>query len=427
MKKLICLFISFVAFSALKAQLYGLNGLIRYNQVSYNDPRLQTALDSIDVDVLRIPGGTNANYNNWRTDTPSLQSVKMLLDQKRYKILFDLNVLTDSLESQIACLDEGYKLGVFKDTLLFEMGNELNQFLYDGKERFPDEIAYGDTCQRWVNKIKKHFSFVPFIAYGVVGENKGWKGAEEWANTQLSKNPDAHLIWHYYYPYKIAVNGQVDTNGIRAAMHDDYKNCFGNISPSKVWVTEFSLNDHDKDSAEFLDTLTPEQTETALKFMLNEFTRMGIPLILKHNIVGKQGAIYADKKSAYLLPAGQALRKWMQEVSGSRANCFEDSAGQLRHDTTVYVVSTHCSYQYGFTFFGIRLFKRLVCASDSVPQTYTIIKDTVFKVPCKTGVTESTFFGLSITNAGTITSDNFPATSTIPIITKNPMKCPEEK
>ena len=298
-----------------KKALYGLNGLVRFNPVGFDNGDFCKAIDSIHPDFMREPGGTNANYFNWRTDVPSLPSIKNLVEKTHCQILWDLNVLTSTVDDQIAMLDAAYKLGIFKDSLWFEMGNELNQFNYEGKQRFPNAAAYADSCRHWVGAIKKHFSFVPFIQYGCVGENKKWKGSETWAKNTLEKNPDCHLIWHYYNPGKFTHNGRADTNAIKKMMHDDFVKSFGDVPPSRVWVTEFSLNDHKKDTPDMLDTLTDDQVEVAVQFMFKEFTDMGIPVIIKHNVVGKAyAAVKATKSGAYLLPAGIGMREFLLSV-----------------------------------------------------------------------------------------------------------------
>ena len=98
-------------------------------------------------------------------------------------------------------------------------------------------------------------------------------------------------------------------------MHDDFVKSFGDVPPSKVWVTEFSLNDHKKDTPDMLDTLTDDQVEVAVQFMFKEFTDMGIPVIIKHNVVGKAyAAVKATKSGAYLLPAGIGMREFLLSV-----------------------------------------------------------------------------------------------------------------
>jgi hypothetical protein len=289
--------------------LYGLNGLVKFNKVSLSDPRFIKAIDSLKIDWFRYPGGTNANYDNWRTDSPSLRSVQLLVQGTGMKIMFDMNILTASLDDQLQMLDEANRLGIVGDGI-FELGNELNQFNYKGKERFPNARAYADTCHRWIAELKKRF---PKAQFAVVGENKKWKGAEDWANIQVKTNPEAYLIWHFYPPGKFTHNGKLDTSALKTLIREDYVKSFGkNIPASKVWITEFNIGDHDKDPKELLDTLSPGQEKLALKFALQEFASMGIKMIGKHNVVGKKyAAVYADKKTAYLLPVGRAIREFM--------------------------------------------------------------------------------------------------------------------
>ena len=294
--------------------LYGLNGLVKYGKVSLSNKKFIKAIDSTRIDFFRYPGGTNANYANWRTDSPSLRSLQVFVQATGIKIMYDLNVVTSTLDDQLAMLDSANRMGIVGDGL-FELGNELNWFTYEGKERFPNARAYADTCHRWIAELKKRF---PRAQFAVVGENKKWKGAEDWARDQLRRNPEVHLIWHFSPPGKFTHNGILDTNALRKLIRDDFVNSFGkNISPSQVWITEFNVGDHDKDPKELLDTLAPGQDVMAVKFALQEFTDMGIKLIAKHNVIGKKyAAVYADYKIAYLLPAGIALREFISTKRG---------------------------------------------------------------------------------------------------------------
>ena len=295
--------------------LYGLNGLVKFNRVGLCDPRFIKVIDSLDIDWFRYPGGTNANYANWRTDSPSLRSVQLLVQGTGMKIMFDLNILTSTLDDQMEMLETADRLGIVGDGLL-ELGNELNQFNYEGKQRFPNAQAYADTCHRWIAALKKRF---PKAQFAVVGENKKWKGGEDWANVQLKTNPEVNLIWHFYPPGKFTHNGILDADALKALIHEDYVKSFGkNISPSRVWITEFNIGDHDKDPKELLDTFANGQEKLAVKVALQEFSNMGIKMIGKHNIVGKNyAAVYADKKTAYLLPVGRAIREFMLSQKGN--------------------------------------------------------------------------------------------------------------
>lgn len=296
--------------------LYGLNGLTKFNSASVDDENFQKTLDSIGIDYFRYPGGTNANYANWRTDSPSLKSLQMMVRAVHCDIVFDINILTSTLSEQMAMLDSANKLGLITDKTIIELGNELNQFNYEGKDRFPTAVAYGNVSKYWISVISKKY---PKVSFACVGENKSWKGAENWAKDVLSINSNVHLIWHFYPSGKFTHKGIADTNTLRKLIHTDYINSFGNIPTNKVWITEFNIADHDKDSAQgTLDTLNGDQIGSTLKFCLKEFSNIGIGVILKHNVVSgnpdNYPALEANKKISYLMPAGKAMREYLQQI-----------------------------------------------------------------------------------------------------------------
>src|SRR5258705_12772980 len=78
--------------------LYGLNGLVKFNKVGLSNEGFIKAIDSTKIDWFRYPGGTNANYANWRTDSPSLRSLQLLVQSSGMQIMYDLNILTTSLD-----------------------------------------------------------------------------------------------------------------------------------------------------------------------------------------------------------------------------------------------------------------------------------------------------------------------------------------
>lgn len=299
---------------------YGINGLVKYNRVGLDDPGFQNATDSLKLNWFRVPGGTEANYFNPLTDTfptsPGLKYVKQFVDATHLDIIWDINILTENLETEIEWIEAAAALGCFDrtqpDEPKIEWGNELNQFNYDGKERFPNGTAYADTVARWRAVFIQHF---PNMKDAAVGENKNWKnGGTTWNNDVRNVIPGIDLVHHVYPGGKYTHNGICDTAKLGYLLDSAWNHDFGrdHIPASQVWITEFGFGDHDNDPVSELDTLNDDQVLVAVKYCYQHFTNRGHLIIGKHNIVGKNyPAISADKKSAYLLPAGIGIRQFM--------------------------------------------------------------------------------------------------------------------
>ena len=140
---------------------------------SWANEQLSNATRSLfsGAGVIRYPGGTNANVWDWRRgwclqqySGPSnachglpivnytLEDLKAGLDKLgRTRATFVLNVMTSTLDEQLAMLAHARALGIaIRD---IELGNEV----YWGKYStwYPDGTAYGKAMAKWVDAIRK--------------------------------------------------------------------------------------------------------------------------------------------------------------------------------------------------------------------------------------------------------------------------------
>jgi len=141
--------------------------------------------------VLRIPGGTVANYWDWKRgglitqwdNLPSIPNQFKLprvaayktADVAQYLDLFKatgakgmlvLNMLTSDLPDQLDYIREAISVGLPIEYI--ELGNEL----YEGKKnyvhQYPTPASYAETAKEWALAIKKEF---PDLKVSVIGAN----------------------------------------------------------------------------------------------------------------------------------------------------------------------------------------------------------------------------------------------------------------
>jgi hypothetical protein len=146
------------------------------------------AVARLHPQALRIFGGTTANFWDWRAGTfvspaalaPRSPSVPPALAAARSKVsiqladwarvarlagatpVFDLNLVTSTLDRQVAMLRAASRLGLPIDRI--ELGNEL--YLPRYRDRFPSGRDYGAEATRWIAALKAAFPGAQVAAAG---------------------------------------------------------------------------------------------------------------------------------------------------------------------------------------------------------------------------------------------------------------------
>jgi len=193
---------------------YGFNVNLANARASWRDPRFVRAVQDLRPGNLRYPGGTLANYWNWRTGellqhpgaprwpqgSPApyrLEDLKLAVDATGASPVLVLNMLTSTLEEQLAMLRHARHLGV--PVRFVELGNEF--YLSDKTyiERFPTAEDYGTEATQWIDRIKKEF---PEARIAAVGAHETARQAERRATwnrglTKTLRGADA-IVLHVY-------------------------------------------------------------------------------------------------------------------------------------------------------------------------------------------------------------------------------------
>ena len=231
------------------------------NTPKWSNPDFSKALNDLDVNTLRYPGGSNSLYWDWEKGwtisyeqlIPFLQKYnityenKSITDPKELKIIakenrtknsfwrqiyrynsktpkfntidefakgikatqstavITLNITTSFLEKELRMLQEARKKGI--DVQYIELGNEIYANNLLTSAAYPSVDNYIDTCIAWSEAIWKEF---PSANIGVVGGDRN-KRTRHW-NQALSdalkqhfsteKLSYFHFILHYYSYFK---------------------------------------------------------------------------------------------------------------------------------------------------------------------------------------------------------------------------------
>ena len=150
---------------------------------SWSDAALLKTVTNLEPGHLRYPGGTLANYWNWRAgwvqkdvgelphgwsrlkpNPNKLEDFKVAIDATGATPLFVLNLLHSTLDEQLEMLRAAKKLGL--PIQLVELGNEFYLSAPDNIKKFPTPESYGVMANEWAAAIKAEFPGVQIAAIG---------------------------------------------------------------------------------------------------------------------------------------------------------------------------------------------------------------------------------------------------------------------
>src|SRR6266498_176076 len=323
-----------------KLPLYGFNG----NNVkgpSWTNSSFRDAAASLHFKIIRYPGGTVCNWWDWQkgwfVDNPALpdkfkkmryvpnglKELKLLVDETNCDVLFTLNMISSSLQDQIAMLTYAQSLKI--PIKWVELGNEFNNFKNPGRQNFSTVEDYGKTCKQWIDAIKSHF---PNVRIAVIGGNRNYNAdVKNWNNIVLKNAPSADAIVAHLYP---KTDNILDDSGInfQKLFEECYNNGFNNqgfnsIKDKSIWVTEFNINwasnknnEIDENDNKIIAPKANTWSQTLATLLMTSIATSISPnttLILNHNISGAPtfAAIESEKQSFQKMPNGIGMSAWL--------------------------------------------------------------------------------------------------------------------
>ncbi|MEO5673314.1 MAG: hypothetical protein ABIQ74_01585 [Chitinophagales bacterium] len=256
---------------ALPPDLWGVAGqnTIR-NNINWQTKPLLDKLIQLHPTLLRYPGGSIANWWDWREgwfvqseyfpkdlgkltrgpDKP--EDFKRAVDLTGATPVWTLNMITSDLQEQLAMLHYVKSLGM--TVTLVELGSE---FYLDGNEyirnKYPAGVDYALECNRWRDSIKKHFPEAKCAYLGVMTKGNKANRRNEWNESLASVaiNPDAITL--HVYPQQSMPNATAEQKGdpveilsepFRAMDRIMKKDLAAFAGVSEIWITEYNMNNN---------------------------------------------------------------------------------------------------------------------------------------------------------------------------------------
>lgn len=250
---------------ALPAGFFGINYDYGGAAVYVKDSRVPQQLAALAPGTLRWPGGTGANYFQWRKGYPQPPSGQTCADHEcetdgfrftladlaaAYKAsgaipIFDLNIMTSTLTQQIDML----KAAKNTDKLpvkYVELGNELYLPNSDYVHKFPTAQDYGKAVAADVKALHKAFPDAVVAAVG--SADNGTARESGWNAGMLSEAKGGgrpNVITLHDHPQ---YNKSLTTSGLPALFTLPYTSAANLAKVSKAfgstptWITEYGLS-----------------------------------------------------------------------------------------------------------------------------------------------------------------------------------------
>lgn len=180
---------------------------------SWSNPEFWQAVNQVNPKLLRVPGGTESNYWDWkkgglvdnvkeemagypinfrekklRYDRSKLEDMREGMKATNTTPIFVLNLASSSLESQLEMLQTARDLGM--PVKYVELGNEFYFSLPNYERVFPTPDDYAQTASEWTEAIKQEFPTAEISLVGVAASSKDSQRQKNWHQSLLDKSID---------------------------------------------------------------------------------------------------------------------------------------------------------------------------------------------------------------------------------------------
>ena len=151
----------------------------------WSDPSFNTAVAALKPGNIRYPSGTAANYWDWvngceglgsmgpckTVGVSTLEKFAVTLRAANASAVFVLNMLTDTLDSQLKFLAHAASLGI--PVTAVELGNEFYNADADYVKQFKDGKAYGAAATTWMAAVRAAYPSAAISVVGVPASRQG--------------------------------------------------------------------------------------------------------------------------------------------------------------------------------------------------------------------------------------------------------------
>lgn len=233
-------------------------------QYATPDAKFYSQLAALKPGTLRYPGGTNANFFQWKAGFPvdppagscvsspagstfrfTLSDLKKAYSATKAPPVFDLNVMTSDMNCQIQMLQRARHLGL--PVKYVELGNELYLNFDNYPKYFPTAADYGTAVAGYVKAVHKDFRGALVAAVGALRDSTAreqtWNSGMLTAARAAGGLPDA-ITLHVYPSYDKALT-MSGLPGLFTEPYTELTDIHGVIGALPVsrpaWLTEYNL------------------------------------------------------------------------------------------------------------------------------------------------------------------------------------------
>lgn len=267
---------------SLPASWLGFNGQnVTTGAVSWVDPNLVAKVPELKPKLLRYPSGFSfwdwkegwfvdspllpEKYASWERKPNYLENFKIVLDSSEADAIFTLNMVTATLQDQVAMLQHADSIGIpvkyveLGSEFYFAPAEESGEGLEVIDSVYPTARSYGVVANEWIDTIHHYFPEAKVCVIGAwAAKGNGKKGTwNDSLRAVLSGREDA-WSYHVYQPSGWYDSTETeedlltpDTSEVAAWMAQSFvafdilQISEGKANPAKEsWITEYNLNDH---------------------------------------------------------------------------------------------------------------------------------------------------------------------------------------
>lgn len=267
---------------SLESSWFGFNGQnVTSGAVSWVDTDLASNVPKLEPKLLRYPSAFSfwdwkegwlvnspllpSKYANWERKPNYLENFKVVLDSAHADAVLTLNMVTATLQDQLAMLKHADSIGI--PVKYVELGSEFYFSASDDSDDgisvidsiYPTARAYGLVANQWIDSIHHYFPAAKVCVIGSwTSRGSGKKGTwNDSLKVVLNGREDA-WSYHVYQPSAWYDSTETDSDLINVELsevpdwmaqpfnaYDILQISEADANPGKeVWITEFNLNDH---------------------------------------------------------------------------------------------------------------------------------------------------------------------------------------
>jgi len=226
-----------------------------WTDASFND-----AVKALSPSTIRFPCGTGGNYWEWKQGcetggscpgTSTLENFKITLDATNASAVLVLNMLTDTLSSQMDMLAHATSIGI--KIVGVELGNEFYNQEADYVKAFPEGSDYAKEANTWLKSIRATYPTMRVSVVGVPSYRSGNKPRLLNWNKQLFAGivgfqEGDGVSMHEYDATGVPLSSSFTQKDVPTMLGTPFINVarISNISdtlPSwaSIWITEYNL------------------------------------------------------------------------------------------------------------------------------------------------------------------------------------------